>query len=140
MKKNKILDEVALEEISFTIKKMNEFENNPEKQLFYFSAIYGAFQKSLHYKYSDDALFLYVNLNNIYQYFNERLIAVNRGDTILPISKEDFDLLIKLSSELLDDFLKGSDYIKTLKKMIVLAYSLHGNGHFLKEKGTLILK
>ena len=139
MKKKLLVDDVVLNEISFSLEQMKLFDNQPEKQLYYFSAIYGIIQKALHYNYNDDLIFLYININIVYQYFSDRMKALKMGDTVLPITKEDFDKLITCTNDLLNDLKNAKDYVTSLKKMAKIAYSTQGNGHYLREKGDLKL-
>jgi len=137
MVKSDKFKETIIDEIDYVIKKMDE-SPSAEKKLYYFSAVYAVMQRVFNLEYDPNLVYAHFVTNNTYNYFIERLRAIEKGkeDTI-PITEEQFARLTELTKELADNISEKKDITPTLKKLSVLAYSTTGNGYYLLQKGLL---
>ncbi|MBN1843072.1 MAG: hypothetical protein JW883_12440 [Deltaproteobacteria bacterium] len=128
---------LILSEIDFALKKMNTSTSAAEK-LYYFSGIQGVIQRTFNIEYDSDLIFSHFILRSTYEVFSNRAKAIQQGaDPTIPLGKKHFDKLSSITKELAMRIKKKQDINDTLKKYIVLSYSLTGNGYYLQEKGLL---
>jgi hypothetical protein len=137
MKLSKDLKKTLVEEIAFSIKKMEETKE-AQVLLYFFSAIPGMFQRIYNIEYDSDIVFAHYILKATHETFIQRLKASQPGGDIAIIIKDDqFERLISLSKELLRNIKKDNDIDEVMKKFVILLYSTTGNGNYLMEKGWL---
>ena len=75
-------------------------------KLFYFSAIFGVFQRTYNIDYDEDLVFAHLIINATHQGFLQRLATIKQGDRVVMISDEQFNMLTDLSGELGEKFQK----------------------------------
>lgn len=136
MKINKIYKTAIVNEIKYVQKKMKE-SSNLEKKLFYYSAIPAEFLRVLNLEYDRDILYLHHVVNHTHLMFQQRIIAIKAGDTIVVIDDKQLDRLERLLADIVDTFEQNKKIDNVLKAFIELAYSTSGNGYYLMEKGLL---
>jgi hypothetical protein len=129
---------MLIEEIYFVVERMNKSQNDTEK-LFYFSAVYGIFQRIFNLEYDSDLVYAYVILRSTHEEFTNRLRSIQQGEAIIPLFKDVFTKLTDTTKELGEDIASNRDFHHTLKKFVLLTYSITGNGHYLMQKGWLKL-
>lgn len=128
---------LIVSEINFAIKKMNSSGVAGEK-LYYFSGIPGVIQRTFNIEYDPDLVYAHIILRSTHEVFSSRVAAIQQGgDTIIPLGKKHFDKLSSITKELSVRIEKNQDIDNTLKKYVILSYSLTGNGYYLQEKGLL---
>lgn len=128
---------LIVSEIDFVLKKVDKSEN-PSEMLYYFSSIPGVIQRTFNIEYNPDLVFAHFILRSTHQAFLNRLTAIQQGgDTTIPLEKMHFDRLSSITKELAVTIKKKQDMDNTLKKYIILSYSLTGNGYYLQQKGLL---
>lgn len=136
MKLSKTLKDAIVNEIKFVVSKMKE-SAEIEKKIFYFSAIPGQLLRVLNLEYDPDILYIHHIINNTHVAFQQRIAAIKRGDTVVPVTNEQIDSLEHLSIELGNRFEKNEKMDDVLRDFVVLSYTTLGNGYYLMQKGIL---
>jgi len=136
MKLSKSLKKTIVNEIKFVVSKMKE-SAEIEKRIFYFSAIHGQLLRVLNLEYDPDILYVYHIINDTYAAFQQRITAIKRGDTVIPMTNEQIDRLECLLVELGDKFERNDKMDDILRDFVVLSYTTLGNGYYLMQKGLL---
>ncbi len=125
-----------VEEIQTAVGFMRETADAAQK-LYAFSAIYSAIQRIYNIEYDDDLMFAHLVINSAYQAFSQRLVAVRQGDMTVVPSDEQLSKLSDLSEELGEHIERSEEIVNTLRRIVVLSYSVGGNGNYLMKKGVL---
>ena len=136
MKLSKTLKDVIVNEINFVVSKMKE-SAEIEKKIFYFSAIPAELLRVLNLEYDPDILYIHHIINDTHIAFQQRIAAIKRGDTVVPITNEQMDSLEYSSIELGNRFKQNEKMDDILREFVVLSYSTSGNGYYLMQKGLL---
>ncbi|MCD6577273.1 MAG: hypothetical protein J7K66_04580 [Anaerolineaceae bacterium] len=136
MKLSKTLKDVIVNEINFVVSKMKE-SAEIEKKIFYFSAIPAEFLRVLNLEYDPDILYIHHIVHDTHVAFQQRIAAIKRGDTVVPITNEQMDSLEYSSIELGNRFKQNEKMDDILREFVVLSYSTSGNGYYLMQKGFL---
>ena len=136
MKLSKTLKDVIVNEIKFVLNKMKE-SADIDKKIFYFSAIPAEFLRVLNLEYNPDILYIHHIVNDTHIAFQQRIAAIKRGDTVVPITNEQMDSLEYSSIELGNRFEQNKKMDDILRKFVALSYSTSGNGYYLMQKGLL---
>jgi hypothetical protein len=124
------------QEFSFVIKKMIASEN-PDQMMYYFSGIYGLLHRILNFEYSDELLFTYYIIEKSCKDITNQLGAFHQGNPVQLFHKDFASKLIEVTKDLGDSFFNSKRRVESLKRLIVLAYTCNGNGHYLTEKSTI---
>jgi hypothetical protein len=130
------MKDIITNEIKYAIKKMEEVSSIEEK-LYYFSAVQGIFNRVFNIEFSQELLFAYFVFNETLKAFQQKLAAMKMGDLVFVINEEQINRLSELSKEFLIEFEAGKSTDNVLKKIVVLLYSVTGNGNYLMGKGLL---
>lgn len=129
--------DLIVNEINYVTKKM-EKDDDPVKQLYYFSGIYVMINRVMNIDYAPELVFAHQIMQSTHQHFINRLHAFQKGgDHSIILAEEQFTKLIDLSKELSKRIKENNEINDTLQKFIVLAYSTTGNGYYLLQKGLL---
>ncbi len=140
MKISNELKAYLVKEIRFVTEKMIA-EKNPFKKNYFYSAVYGALDRSFKMEYNSLLVFsnfaFVLSHNAIQAALNE--IAQGSGMNILPLDEKDFEFIIKQLENYTKAIESNTDeeiyYI--LEKVVEHAFSLSGPGHYLIEKGVI---
>ena len=106
------------------------------KKLFYYSAAYGAVDRTMRYGFTKQLLMAHTILNVTYNAYKERLRAIAGGDSVVPLTIGQLDRTAELVRDLGDAFNKGIDVNGILADIMLLAYMSTGPGHYLNENGA----
>jgi len=128
--------EIIVKEINFAVSMMNE-SSNVEEKLYYFSGVYSMIQRIFNLEYDSDLIYAHFILRETYNAFLQRLGAIKAGQTLIPLSDEQFEKLISLTKELEKKIENKKDINATLKELAILSYTTSGNGYYLVQKGLL---
>lgn len=128
--------DIIVEEINYVVKQMEESSTGEEK-LYYFSAVHSIIQRIFNLEYDSDLVYAHFVLNGTYVSFLQRLQAIKQGETLIPLSDEQFEKLISLTKELAKTIEEKKSIDSTLKKFAILSYTTGGNGYYLQQKGLL---
>lgn len=128
---------IITSEIDFALKKMNSTTKVDEK-LYYFSGVFSVIQRVFNIDYDPDLVYAHQVLRSSYDLFMGRVTAIQRkAELTIPLESKHFDKLSSITKELATKMKKKQDIDSTLKKYVILSYSLTGNGYYLQEKGVL---
>ena len=136
MKLSKTFRDIIVNEIEFVVTKMKE-SAEIEKKIFYFSAIPAELLRVFNLEYDPDLLYIQHIINATHVAFQQRIAAIQRGDTVVPITNEQMDSLEYSSVELGNRFKENKKMDDILREFIILSYSTSGNGYYLMQKGLL---
>ncbi len=128
--------DIIVKETNYAVSMMNE-SSNIEEKLYYFSAVSAMIQRIFNLEYDSDLIYAHFILQEIYNAFLQRLGAIKAGQTLIPLSDEQFEKLISLTKELTKKIEEKKDIDTTLKKLVILSYTTTGNGYYLVQKGLL---
>lgn len=126
-----------VKEIGYIVTKMDKSQN-PEEKLYYFSGVHSIIQRIFNLEYNPNLIYAHFVLLQTYNAFNARLQAILKGgEMLIPLNKEHFDKLSKITKELAKKINGKEDIDETLKKFAILSYTTTGNGYYLQQKGLL---
>jgi hypothetical protein len=126
-----------VKEINFVAKKMDESPDAFSK-LYYFSGLFGFLHRILNLEFHPDLVVAHSILKTTYGDFMTRLQhLVKEPDKTVILTEEQMNKLSSLSKELGKKIKNDENIFETLKKFVLLAYSVTGNGFYLMQKGTL---
>lgn len=128
--------QVIIRELELVLQKMNE-SGNFEEKIYYFSAVQGMLHRVMNLEFTDDLLFSYFITNETLKSFQQRIIALKQGDTVVKISEHQIARLIEITKDFLDAVRKDGKLGAVLKQYIILSYTTTGNGYYLMDKGML---
>jgi hypothetical protein len=133
---SKKMKESIVNEVRYSIKKMEEAASIEEK-LYYFSAVQGIFHRVFNIEFSSDLLYAHFIFNEVFKAFQQKLAAMKMGDLVFVINEQQIGRLSDLTKEFLNQFESDKNTDDVLKKMVILLYSVNGNGNYLMGKGLL---
>jgi len=133
---SKKMKDVIVNEIRYSIKKMEEATSIEEK-LYYFSAVQGIFHRVFNIEFSPELLFAHFIFNEAFKAFQQKLATMKMGDLVFVITEQQIGRLSDLTKEFLNQFESDKKTDDVLKKMVTLLYSVYGNGNYLMGKGML---
>ena len=133
---SKKMKEIIVNDVKYALKKMEESPSIEEK-LYYFSAVHTVYNRVFNIEFSEDLLFAYFILNQTYQAFQQKLATMKASDVVFVIDDSQMQILTKLTKEYLAQFEAGNSTDDVLKRMVVVLYSVTGNGNYLMGKGFL---
>jgi hypothetical protein len=122
-----------VEEIKFATDQMKKTEFVDQK-LYLFTAVWGMAQRMINFEYDPELTFAYQVLKLAYDQINLRINAIKAGDKLIPISENLFPQIEATLEEMAKKIEKGSNIYPELQKILNLAYSTTGNGHYLSIK------
>lgn len=131
-KKNK---DILVNEIDYVCKKISQ-STSPSESIYYFSAIHGMIHRVMNLELDADLIFLHLVMRHMFDVVNGRSQANAQGDTIIILDETFFDKVCELLDTLKNNIDSGSDITGTLKNLVMLTYSITGNGNFLFEKNN----
>lgn len=134
--KNDGYKEVIIKELEFVLQKMNESDSVDDK-IYYFSAVQGMLHRVMNLEYTDDLLFSFFVTNETHKSFQQRIIALKQGDTVVKITERQLARLIEITKDFLEAVRKDDNLDSVLKQYVILSYTTTGNGYYLMEKGML---
>ena len=132
-KKNK---EILTDEFAFIIDQMKNSED-PEEMLYYYSAVYGILRRIVNLEFSQDLLFAYLTTEKTYQTIMERFGAMKMGKSVATFHENFGPKFIEYTEELMTGFFDSKLRLKSLTKIVTLAYTTTGNGFYLTKKGMI---
>lgn len=130
MKISETIKNKLIKELEFIIKKMKSEEDNPKK-LYYFSAVFGAFQRIYNIDFDTDLVFAHMVTNATYNAINLRL---SNPDKIVQLPPEIFNKMIEITEELKVTIQQNKDLYEVLKKFSLLGFITSGNGYYLYQR------
>ena len=130
------LRDIITKEINYVVNQMEKCSSG-EEILYYFSGIYSVIQRLFNLEYSSDLIYMHSILLETYNAFRQRFEAIKAGQTLIPLSEEQFKKLITITKKLAKNIEKKGDINNVLKEFAVLAYTTTGNGYYLVRKGLL---
>ena len=128
--------QVIIKELEFVLQKMNESESVDDK-IYYFSAIQGILHRVMNLEFTDDLLFSFFVTNETHKSFQQRIIGLKQGDTVIKLTERQLARLIEITKDFLEAIRKGDNLDAVLKQYVILSYTTTGNGYYLMEKGML---
>ena len=128
--------EMIIKELEFVLQKMNE-SNSGDDKIYYFSAVQGMLHRVMNLEYTDDLLFSFFVTNETHKSFQQRILALKQGETVVKITERQLARLIEITKELLEAVRKDDNLDVVLKQYVILSYTTTGNGYYLMEKGML---
>lgn len=128
---------LIIDEVRFSVEKMEEKEDLREK-LYYFSGIQGVLRRVFNIEFDPDLLFAFNVFESTHRSFMDRYGAIEKGgDRVVLIFQEQLDGLTEGAKEFADKIKNKKNFDSTLKKLIVLSYTTTGNGYYLLQKGLI---
>jgi len=125
------------DEIRFVIERMKGTSDTTEK-LYFFSAVYSQAQRIFNFEYDPELLFINQVTQLVYNMLNARVSMIKMGqDVSISIPDGLFDSLEGALGELADSVDKGIESYSALQKMVNLAYTTTGNGHYMYLRGAI---
>jgi len=133
---SKKMKDIIVNEVRYSIKKMEEVASVEEK-LYYFSAVQGIFHRVFNIEFSSDLLYAHFIFNEAFKAFQQKLAAMKMGDLVFVINEQQIGKLSDLTKEFLSQFEADKNTDDVLKNIVTLLYSVNGNGNYLMGKGLL---
>lgn len=128
---------VIVSEIDYVAKKMQS-STSAEEKVYYFSALHGVVNRVFNLEYDADLVYAHFVLLNTFTAFQQRLFALTKGgDSVIPLTEEQFDKLEKTTKELGKKIKRKEEIDSVLKEFVILAYTTTGNGYYLLDKGII---
>lgn len=127
--------DILVNEIDYVCNKILK-SSIVSESIYYFSAIHGIVHRIMNLEFSTDLVFLHFILRHIFDSINSRVQVNVQGDILIQLDKSFFAKLSELLNELKNNIDSGSDINATLKKLVILTYSMTGNGYYLFEKNN----
>ena len=125
------------DEIRFVIERMKGASDATGK-LYFFSAVYAQAQRIINFEYDPELMFIYQVVQLVYNMLNARISAIKIGQEAgISIPDGLFDSLEGALEELADKVSKGMEPYFALQKMVNLAYTTTGNGHYMYLRGMI---
>jgi len=128
--------QVIIKELEIVLQKMNE-SNSVDDKIYYFSAIQGMLHRVMNMEYTDDLFFSFFVTNEVHKSFQQRLISIKQGDTVVKLTEHHWIRLIEITKDFLEAVRKDDNLDAILKQYVILSYTTTGNGYYLMEKGVL---
>jgi len=120
-------------EIKFVVGKMKS-EKDPQKKIYYFSALHGALARIFNIEFDSDLVFAHMVTNATYNTFNLRLVT---PDKVIEIPPEIFEKLTEVTEEFKNAIEKNKNLYEVLKKFVLLGFVTSGNGYYLYQRKLL---
>lgn len=128
--------EMIIKELEFVLQKMNE-SNSVDDKMYFFSAVQGMLHRVMNLEYTDDLLFSFFITNETHKSFQQRIIALKQGETVVKITERQIARLVEITTDFLRAVIEGDNLDAVLKQYVILSYTTTGNGYYLMEKGVL---
>jgi len=109
MATGKKMKDIIVNEIRYSIKKMEEAASIEEK-LYYFSAVQGIFHRVFNIEFSPELLFAHFIFNEAFKAFQQKLATMKMGDLVFVIDDRQMGRLTDLTKEFLAQFEAGKKY------------------------------
>ncbi len=90
-------------------------------------------------EYTDDLLFSFFITNEAHKLFQQRIITLKQGETVVKITERQIERLIEITKDFLEAVKKDDNLGTVLRQYVILSYSTTGNGYYLLEKGLLTI-
>jgi len=126
------------DELQFISENINKNLDNKDLVAFYFSAVYGAFDRIMRENYDDDILFA----EEVMRLGYGNMSAVTEGLDSLSINerrKEIYSKIVHNLNSIAEGIRKEEDIYSYLRNISVLTFALTGAGIYLLERGLLKL-
>ena len=110
-----------------------------ERNIYYFSAAYGATSRTFRYSFSRDVLLADFVLQTCYNLLVDRANRIKNGDNTVKVEKIHFEKIcegLKILAELLE---KEENIQEPLEILLTTTFSITGPGNYLREKGEINL-
>jgi len=133
MKISELHKKKLVSEIEFVVEKMKS-EEDPQKKIYYFSALHGALARIFNIEFDSDLVFAHMVTNATYNTFNLRLLT---PDKIIEIPPEIFEKLTEVTEEFKNAIEKNKNLYEVLKKFVLLGFVTSGNGYYLYQRKLL---
>jgi hypothetical protein len=128
-----------ISEIEYVTDKMKK-NPNPLEKLYYFSAIFGLFQRVINFECDPELIFIYQVSNLTYNALNSRISSMaQRADAGVNLPDKAFEKIENDLEELANQITLNKPVYAVLQDMANIAYSATGNGYYLYQKGMLKL-
>jgi hypothetical protein len=128
-----------ISEIEYVTDKMKK-NHNPLEKLYYFSAIFGLFQRVINFECDPELIFIYQVSNLTYNALNSRIGSMaQRADAGVNLPDKAFEKIENDLEELANQITLNKPVYDILQDMANIAYSATGNGYYLYQKGMLKL-
>ena len=127
---------IIIKELEFILNKMTQ-SNSIDDKVYYFSGVQGLLNRVLNLAYTDDLLFAYSVTNAAHQMFQQRIMSLKQGETVVKVTEQQIARLIDITKDFLEAIIGDGDLDAVLKQYAILSYSTTGNGYYLMEKGIL---
>ena len=109
---------------------------DPAEQLYYFSAVYGALQRTLNIEYSRTLCLIHFIYLSAYTTVQQRLAFLSQDRTV-KLDGRLFGTLAALTNQLATRIKNDENIVDILEQMSEVAYSTTGNGFYLQSIGRL---
>jgi hypothetical protein len=118
---------------------MIEHEESLERRLYYFSAAYGATQRTLRSDFTKEVLMMDLALTTAYNLLVQRFNQLKNRDTIVhpDVLQRASDEVFHHFGEVVKRLEESSDPFDPLMSILAAAYSTTGNGNYLHELGRM---
>jgi hypothetical protein len=129
---------IIVDEINFVLDKINP-KTAPTENLYYFSAVPATINRVLNLKYDQNLLFAFMVIQSTFEALSGSVKNILENKLGVPgfVTPFHFKRLIALTEEFRDKLHGEKNFDATLKKFMILSYSVTGNGHYLMERGIL---
>lgn len=124
--------ELLLKELAFVIQKVNE-EVDVDRKMYFLSATHGAIGRVLRYYLQNELLIAYNVLSVSYSMLLDRINRVKAGDNVVQISDDLIKQMVDYLSEFANAIEKNESTYPALEKIIRLAHSTTGPGHYVES-------
>ncbi len=126
------------EEIRFVIEKMKE-SKNMDNSLYFLSGIHTMISRVFNFEFNRHLVFIHFILANSHLGILRAVERSKQGKQPIIVDLSFFSKLIELLGELANNIEGDETTFNVLEKIIVLVYSITGNGYFLKQKGIKVI-
>lgn len=128
-----------VDEIDFVLDKIDP-ENPPEESLYFFSAVPATINRVFNIRFDQNLLYAFMVLQLTMDALSNSLKNIQnnpRGGVPGIVAPFHFTRLVAITQEFRDKLNDRKNFDATLKKFLLLAYSVTGNGHYLMQRGLL---
>ena len=121
-----------LSELDFVIQKVNE-EPDETRKLYFLSAAHGAVERTMRFYLEPKLVLAHSILNVCYSMLLDRFNRIKGGDVAVQLPKDWAKQVFENLTELRKSIEENQSIYPALEKMILLAYSTTGPGHYTKS-------
>lgn len=129
---------VIYEEIKFVINMLKESEDIDEC-VYYLSAIHPMIKRVFNIKFNKHLVFMYFILDKCFGSIINGVSLTRQGRQPMIINIDFFHKFAKLLEELAESIKEDKFPYEILEKIVLLTYSINGNGFYLQQKGIKLI-